>query len=160
MIATVVSVDPYAKAVSRAGKPYNYTALHVQTDKGPKEVKLFGAGVLVDTAMRLNEGTRVNLKYDTSGKFPELVAIEPVAETSPQYNGDSGGNGDVQASIARSVALKAAVDFMQTSENAYAAVPDVIRIARLFEEYLHGNDVDFCPESKLPTIDENDDLPF
>lgn len=132
MTGTVISVNPDASGVSAAGNKYSYCELKVQTPNGEKAYKVFPRDPFCDEVLRLKPGDNVEIRFDTSGRFPVMKEVKKV-----EGGGNNGGgfvsNADRQDSIAKSVALKAAVDYCKD-----APVADVLKTAQIFEAYLKG----------------------
>ena len=160
MRGTVISVDPNASGVSAAGRRYTFVELVVNTPKGKRTYKIFPNNKCVDDVRRLSEGDNVELTFDTSGKFPELTGVAKSA------GGGNGGGGGVisdearQDSIAKSVALKAAVDFAVSYKDRHdqdSLMQIVIHTAKVFEAYLKGE----LAEVPQELVEESgDDAPF
>jgi hypothetical protein len=122
-----------------------------------------------ETAYTLNENDWCEITMDdTSYKNVQTIKkiAQPAGVTAPPANsggGRKGGYNNPQkdASIARSVALKAAVDFVGGSDSA--DVETVIEHAKAFEAYLLDKDVnDPRPDSDPAegSDDAVDDIPF
>jgi hypothetical protein len=139
----------------------------------------------------LNAGDYVLLNLKQNGKFLNLQSVVVLTETPPADTSDGGsapsgapkstGGGGYQkkgsmskaewaekdakkeSSIARSVALKAAVDYVNCDESG---PQDVIDIAVKFEEYLlnglrqPGDEQPAKTDADVPADVEDDDIPF
>lgn len=133
MTGTVISVNPDASGVSAAGRKYSYCELKVQTSNGEKAYKVFPRDPFRDEVLRLKPGDNIEIKFDTSGRFPVMKEVRKI-----DAGGNSGGgfvsDAERQDSITKSVALKAAVDYCKD-----APITDVLKTSQIFEAYLKGD---------------------
>lgn len=176
---TVVSVGPTEEKVGKTGKTYAQVEVFYKDDQGrakSKKIMNFARDVFPIVA-RASPGEVYDVKLEKKGDFWEWIAIQKVegGAAAPQGASQaaptrtySGKSSDTDDRIARSVALKAAVDYLATCAPAKAEkTPQaVLSVAMQFEVYLAKGieavtEAAFTPAKKAaeyPDLPDNDDL--
>lgn len=182
MEAKVLSVEVGKKFVSKAGSTYTATSLITQGKpykgqvKDPREHRFFTSNPLHDKVAKLKPGQWINYKCDNS-KFKNMESFEVIGADAGVDTGAQTASstfikemeGQSQsASIARAVALKAAVDSCSTmlTKDMFkkSAKPDfianeILTMAAFFEKYLTFTD-DITSEETVDedSLNQDDDL--
>lgn len=125
---------------SRNGK--TYTVIHHQNEKGTFKQNCFEdlAGITV--------GDTVNMEMEKNGQYWNLKSISKIVSTAPMAATASSGNGPSphlseerkQVYIAKSVALKASIDFVHNAvgqrTNGKEVLKEVLDVADVFTKWL------------------------
>lgn len=175
---TIVSVGPTEEKVGKTGKTYAQIEVFYKDDQGrAKSKKIFNfAREVFPTVAKASPGEVYEVKLEKKGDFWEWIAIQRVegGAAAPQGAGaatrtfSGGKSSDTDDRIARSVALKAAVDYLATcaSGKADKSPTAVLSVAMQFEVYL-SKGIEAVTEAafalpakaaKIPDIPDSDDI--
>lgn len=176
---TIVSVGPTEEKVGKTGKTYAQVEVFYKDDQGrakSKKIMNFARDVF-PTVAKASPGEVYEVKLEKKGDFWEWIAINKVegGAAAPQGAGAAaprtfgGRKSDEEVErIARSVALKAAVDYLATcaSGKADKSPQAVLSVAVQFELYLAKGfegvtEAAFALPKKaatIPDIPDSDDI--
>ena len=178
-LITIVSVGPAEAKRSAKGTSYSQIELFYKDDKGgarSKKVMSFNREVY-PTVSKASPGETYNVSVEKKGDFWEWTAIEKASgEPAPSSTSNAPPartfqkSDDTDRRIARSVALKAAVEYLATAAPGRAdkSVQAVLGLSVQFEEYLMkvGEAVAAAAlaadaqEATIPFEETDDDIPL
>jgi hypothetical protein len=179
MRINIVSVGPAEAKRSAKGTSYNQIEVFYKNDKGEaKSKKVFSfSREIYPTIAKASPGEQYEVTVEKKGDFWEWIAINRATDAAPAAAGAAAATAptrpnrnseEVDRRIARSVALKAAVDyFAQCAGGKADKSPEaVLGLSMTFEDYLFGGrealaeKVVEVPTTQPPTEELTDDIPF
>lgn len=186
MIATITNLKLNTSQTFGNGKTYDGHLVTYQPPpwkgqaKDPVEKFIFKNADVAADILKLSVGDRVDIQFETNGKFKNPVSFKPATSTVPQekapqkYQATSSGGGERDDAISRAVAIKEASTIVGSliAGGGYTAanvkkrefiVQEVVQTARELlpflknEESLDGVVGDEPPyDPDLPQDDYND----
>ena len=174
MVATIIDLTFDVTKTSKAGKPYTVHVFKYQGDpyqgqqKDPTTRDVFASAEVGKQLRNFNVGQRVDLTFEKSGQYSNLVGIAaaggqapapqqatgaPQAPSKPSYQ-----ENDTSTRIARAVAFKGAVDLIGNMTATDSKKADPISMAKLYEPYLTMTEIEL--EGSVDSEDEPTDVPY
>lgn len=180
-LITIVSVGPAEVKQSKTGKSYSQVEVFYKDEKGGARAKkiMSFAREIYPVVSKASPGETYDVSVEKKGDFWEWTSINKANGAAPAASSATAAppqarsyqkSDDVDARIARSVALKAAVEYLATVAPGKAdkSVQAVLGLSVSFEQYLmKGAEAvaaaalaDDAAEATIPFEETDDDIPL